>query len=842
MLADAPKHLKCPSCGNGVQFTVDAEGYSVCPACNYHLPREIGHFKLVELLGTGGMGAVFRGVDTSLQREIAVKIMREEMTKSEKFVADFLREARATAALNHPNIAKIYTCGEESGRYFIVMELLQNGSLDDRINSGERVDEIEVLDIGIQVASGLREAQKHGLIHRDIKPGNVLFDEERAAKLVDFGLARLEEKSEEHLREEGIWGTPYYIAPEKVARNQEDFRSDIYSLGGTLFHALAGRAPFEAETSNEVVEKHLQAASVSLQAFAPNVAPQTAYVIGRMMRREPAERQQSYDQLLDELYAAKEIAMKRRALQTAGIKKDDEEEDEPFPWGGMISIVLVVVACVIALVYLWQNRDRYFGGTEVIHKGGSPVEIIKPTGSADDGLDETAEPGSPPKPKPGVTVTAPPAPINNDPPPPINWQKPWATAQETLAAGKPSLAVAQLEAIGTQLPPNFPLQPWVSLQLGVASIYSADNEKANRHFENVIKKSPSGAPTGKVPRDLLPLMYAKAFLGQISFDELQKELLQQNDDWTISLLHFYSGLHAEQSKDFEKAFREWKLYDSSKAAAGDDAWVVTFKPLVQKFIQEYPVFSEAYNGAEKALARQDPEGARNSLKKAGELDNRSLRELVRNLSDRVDKALVAKTQQEAARIKAEQDRKQRYSEQILSDARKGEDSAIQSYDFQEILAVYTKAKKSVETEDVRRKIDARLRRAEKMAEFKITILKDIQTTPYTLGKLKTRSNSRLIGQLVKADENELEFRLEGGLIKAKWTDLTPESLFLLGEYYMQKAMSENDKSGTARRAYSLAALAHAFAFEQPMRSYLKVVEQADPAMKADADKMLANLK
>ena len=841
MLAEALKHLKCPSCGNGVQFTIDAEGYSVCPACNYHLPREIGHFKLVELLGTGGMGAVFRGVDTSLQREVAIKIMREEMTKSEKFVADFLREARATAALNHPNIAKIYTCGEEGGRYFIVMELLQNGSLDDRINSGERVDEIEVLDIGIQVASGLREAQKHVLIHRDIKPGNVLFDEERGAKLVDFGLARLEEKSEEHLREEGIWGTPYYIAPEKVARNQEDFRSDIYSLGGTLFHALAGRAPFEAETSNEVVEKHLQAASVSLQAFAPNVAPQTAYVIGRMMRREPAERQQSYDQLLDELYAAKEIAMKRRALQNAGIKKDDEREEEPFPWGGMISIVLVVVGCVIALIFLWQNRDRYLGGTEVVHKGGAPAESSTFGGVAPKG--PQPGPGLPERSKePLKTPPVHPPPSLPGDQPQVMWQKPWQTAQETLAAGKPSLAVAQLKAIDMQLPPEFFLQPWVSLQLGVASLYSADVKQANQHFENVIKKSKPGSPTGAIPEDLLPLMYAKAFLGQIGFDDLQKQLLQQNSDWTITLLHFYSGLHAEQSKDFEKACREWKLYDGAKAATGKQAWVTTFKPLVQRFIQEYPGFSAAYGNAEKAMGRNDPETARSHLEKIGELDNRLLRELVRDLSARVDKALVAKTQREATRIKAEQDRKQRYSEQILDDAKKAEEALIQKYDFQEVLAIYTKAKKNVETEDVGKQIDTRLRRAEKMAEFKIAILNDIQTTPYTLGKLKTRSNSRLIGQLVRADDRELEFRLEGGFIKARWTDLTPESLCMLGEFYMQKAMAEKDKVGTARRAYSLAALAHAFRFQQPLRSYLNVMEQADPAMKSDADRMFANLK
>ncbi len=838
MLAETAKHVKCPSCGNGVQFTIDAEGYSVCPACNYHLPREIGHFKLVELLGTGGMGAVFRGVDTSLQREVAVKIMREEMTKSEKFVADFLREARATAALNHPNIAKIYTCGEEAGRYFIVMELLQNGSLDDQINSGERIDEIEVLDIGIQVASGLREAQKHGLIHRDIKPGNVLFDEEHAAKLVDFGLARLEEKSEEHLREEGIWGTPYYIAPEKVARNQEDFRSDIYSLGGTLFHALAGRAPFEAETSNEVVEKHLQAASVSLQAFAPNVAPQTAYVIGRMMRREPAERQQSYDQLLDELYAGKEIAMKRRALQNAGIKKDDGQDDEPFPWGGMISIVLVVAACLIALIFLWQNRDRYFGGTEVIHRGGAPAES-----STFVGKEPQPGPGLPERSKepPKVSPAQPPPTFSRDQPQ-VMWEKPWQTAQETLAAGKPSLAVAQLKAIDMQLPSEFFLQPWVSLQLGVASLYSADTTQANQHFENVIKKSKPGSPTGAIPEELLPLVYAKAFLGQISFDDLHNQLLQQNDDWTVVLLHFYSGLYAEQSRNFEKAYREWKLYDGTKTAAGKHAWVVTFKPLVQKFIEEYPAFLEVYGNAEKALGRNDPETARNQLKKISELDNRSLRELVRDLTARVDKALLAKTQQQAARIKAEQDRKQRYSEQLLADAKKAEEALIRKYDFQEILAVYTKAKKNVEAEEVGKQIDARLRRAEKMAEFKIAILNDIQNTPYTLGKLKTRSSSRLIGQLVRADDAELEFRLEGGLIKAKWTDLTPESLFQLGEFYMQKAMAEKDKVGTARRAYSLAALAHAFRFQQPLHLYLDVMEQADPAMKSDADKMFANLR
>ena len=179
------------------------------------------------------------------------------------------------------------------------MELAEKGSLDDLMSVQQRLSEAQVLGVGIQIAEGLEAALEHNLIHRDIKPGNILFADPQTAKLVDFGLAVVMDEAA-HARGE-IWGTPHYIAPEKLDNQPEDFRSDIYSLGGTLFHALAGRPPYEAETASTVALKQLMSQPVSLQAFAPDVSSETAYVINRMLAKDPAERYASYPELVEHL-------------------------------------------------------------------------------------------------------------------------------------------------------------------------------------------------------------------------------------------------------------------------------------------------------------------------------------------------------------------------------------------------------------------------------------------------------------------------------------------------------------------------------------------------------------
>jgi serine/threonine protein kinase len=196
------------------------------------------------------------------------------------------KEASITASINHPNVVKVYTVGQDRGLVYIVMELVDKGSLDDLMTLQGRVAEAQVLEIGIGIAKGLNAALQKGLIHRDIKPGNILFADAHTAKIVDFGLAVLQEHASTVAGE--VWGTPYYVAPEKLDNQPEDFRSDMYSLGGTLFHALAGRPPFEAETASMVALKHIKSQVVSLQAFAPDVSSSTAYVINKTLAKEPA--------------------------------------------------------------------------------------------------------------------------------------------------------------------------------------------------------------------------------------------------------------------------------------------------------------------------------------------------------------------------------------------------------------------------------------------------------------------------------------------------------------------------------------------------------------------------
>ena len=190
------------------------------------------------------MGSVYKATDLNLNREVALKILKKECSANAEERAKLEEEARIIASINHPHVVKVFSFGEDQGQFYLAMELAEKGSLDDLMSVQQRLSEAQVLRVGIQIAEGLDAALEHNLIHRDIKPGNILFADPQTAKLVDFGLAVVMDEVAQARGE--IWGTPYYIAPEKLDNQPEDFRSDIYSLGGTLFHALAGRPPYRS--------------------------------------------------------------------------------------------------------------------------------------------------------------------------------------------------------------------------------------------------------------------------------------------------------------------------------------------------------------------------------------------------------------------------------------------------------------------------------------------------------------------------------------------------------------------------------------------------------------------
>src|SRR5436190_14165496 len=299
--------VACAGCGSKVFISGDLPPLSTtpCTKCGnpIMMPMRLRQFELRDAIASGGMGTVYRAFDLMLEREVAVKLMRKELAEDAKSLESFYREARACAALNHTNIIHIYTFDEFDGQLYLVMELADRGSLDQKIEQQGRLSELQVLDIGIKVASALDTALKHNLLHRDIKPGNILFNAEGEPKLVDFGLARSTEADTDY--DAAVWGTPYYIAPEKVKREREDFLSDMYSLAGTLYHALTGHVPFEAPSVDEVIAAHIHTALTPPHLVVPGVTLPASEALVRAMAKKPSERFESYDEFIMALTAAR---------------------------------------------------------------------------------------------------------------------------------------------------------------------------------------------------------------------------------------------------------------------------------------------------------------------------------------------------------------------------------------------------------------------------------------------------------------------------------------------------------------------------------------------------------
>jgi len=313
-MASEPAAQACPSCGTTVDTTA-AEPLAriACPTCGkkIRVERTFDHFVLVETLGVGGMGTVYKARDMQLDRFVALKLLRRDLGGEDDYKTRLQQEARIAAAVSHPCVIQVFDSGTDHGQFYVVMELVDQGSLDDLMALQPRLPEQRVLEIGIQVARGLRAAQRRGLIHRDVKPANILFVDEHAAKIGDFGLAST---ATQRWGTAGVvWGTPEYVAPERLNNDPEDFRSDIYSLGATLFHAIAGKPPIETSTNSATALLESKQQPLDLQTAAPDVSVATVEVLEKMLAADPAQRFSSYDDLVADL----ERAWRALALEDA---------------------------------------------------------------------------------------------------------------------------------------------------------------------------------------------------------------------------------------------------------------------------------------------------------------------------------------------------------------------------------------------------------------------------------------------------------------------------------------------------------------------------------------------
>lgn len=271
-----------------------------------HLGKVLGGCQILSRIAQGGMGVVYRAKQLNLGRIVAVKILSQELASDEKFRRRFVEEARSAAQLSHGNIVHINDAGEYQGLIFIVMEYVDGRDLKDLLAEEGRLDIARALDISIQISAALRHAHSRGIIHRDVKPENIMLTRDGEAKLADLGLAKraASDKSLHLTQDNSLLGTPYYMAPEQAKNfHQVDRRSDIYSLGVTLYKMLTGKVPFDGRSPFEVMIKAIDGKKIPIRGLRDDVPPSLESIVDRMMQRTPEKRYQDIDQVMQDLTA-----------------------------------------------------------------------------------------------------------------------------------------------------------------------------------------------------------------------------------------------------------------------------------------------------------------------------------------------------------------------------------------------------------------------------------------------------------------------------------------------------------------------------------------------------------
>jgi serine/threonine protein kinase len=260
-------------------------------------PYILGHYHLEKRLG-GVMGIVFRGTDSQTGKPVAIKVLPKSLAQDASFVERFKREVRATSSLSHPNIISVWDSGVINGIFYLAMEYVEGETLIRRLHREKVLPEREALAIGLGVARGLEHAHAQGVLHRDVKPENIMISSTGQVKLADLGLALFLHDTL-RITSEGIAvGTPHYISPEQArALRNTDHRSDLYSLGATLFHAVAGRLPYEGENGGEVMKRHVFEPTPNPQDVNPAVSNDTAGLIIKLMAKDPEQRYQTASEL-----------------------------------------------------------------------------------------------------------------------------------------------------------------------------------------------------------------------------------------------------------------------------------------------------------------------------------------------------------------------------------------------------------------------------------------------------------------------------------------------------------------------------------------------------------------
>jgi len=353
-----------------------------------------GRYKLEAKLGSGGMSTVYLANDATLDRAVAVKVMHREMSEQPDQLERFRQEARAVAKLSHPNVVAVIDAGEDGGHPYIVFEYVEGETLKQRIARVGALDPQEALAYAIEIARGLTVAHARQMVHRDIKPQNVLIDAEGRAKLTDFGISR--QLEQDGMTATGrVLGTTDYVAPEQAMGHGADPRSDVYSLGVVLYEMLIGQVPFHADSQVGVAMKHVNEELPDVQQRRPEVSAAAALVVERATAKDSAQRYQEVGEMIDDLSTALEVEAARAGSTTGEATSVLDAVPPPqrklsgrrrWSWAAVALLVLVAGGALAAVLFISGGAA---GGGALKDKGAvvplSSAADFDPLGDGEEG-------------------------------------------------------------------------------------------------------------------------------------------------------------------------------------------------------------------------------------------------------------------------------------------------------------------------------------------------------------------------------------------------------------------------------------------------------------------------
>lgn len=541
---------RCPTCGQSIDVSeVEPLALVTCPSCNHSFValREFTPFTLQKAIGHGEMGVVYRAMDKSVGRVVALKLLRDDISATRSQTRRFEADAALLAPMKEPNIANIYSASKKNGHFCIASEIILNGSLQQQIQQQGRLPEQRVLSIMLQAVVGLRAAYLAGVLHRNLKPSNLLFTNEQTVKLTDFGLAFPWEPGSSEVVVEHP-GCPDYLSPERVLAEKEDIRSDIYSLGAVFYHALSGELPFSGATPAIAATSRLHSDLPSIRITVPAISQATEGCLQRMLARDPQNRYQTYEELILALkFALEEHAEQRTLLQqrTASIAPPIPASGKRFTRFVPAALAILAIGALATIAAMRFLPDRLTKGTP------TPVE------EAARASDRAAQ---------------------------------FSDGRQLLVAGLSTRAASVFKALEEDQKTPEPMRQWAIAQEGLSHFFDGQLPQARETFFSM-----QSMPFRGIVPDASELNRCFTEMARWGANDLVVPVsvaseINKNGPGALALLVF--GMKNWELGSFDEAAFFLEAFMQS-TPSGNYAWIRDYRALATSYLADYSAYSTA---------------------------------------------------------------------------------------------------------------------------------------------------------------------------------------------------------------------------------------------------------